>query len=229
MGVLLVIVMIFMIASAGPATMKASPARLPALASGGGGDSMLQTRAGSTAVNAARANGARAGTPAAARATRTATRDASATRARVQVRRGSAAWILVGNARLKRGVRAGGIPSPAAAANLQVAGGGRVSASVTDSVQLRGIPSPAAAEALGPQQLPYRPTDGVTLPRMVGERDSYGVDSHYGRDTLPMEAAVATPALTPGQAAEHAQRQATLADMGATQADTYTGGGFTAY
>jgi hypothetical protein len=132
---------------------------------------------------------------------------------------------------VRRTVRSGGIPSPAAAANLAVAGGGRVSANSTDQVNLRGIPSAAAAEALGPETLPYRPNDGVTLPRMIGERDSHAVDSHYGRDTLPMEAAVATPALTPGAAAEQAQQRALQVQLaGSNAALPVTNGGYiTAY
>ena len=226
MGVLLVLVMVAMVATSGPATMAVKPARLPALASGGGtaGDSMLPSRAGTTAVNAARANGA----PAA----KVANAPAKAPRARVRARaKTNTAWIRVGNARVRRAVRSGGIPSPAAAANLAIAGGGRVSANSTDSVNLRGIPSAAASEALGPETLPYRPDDGVTLPRMVGERDSHALDSHYGRDTLPMEAQVATPALTPGQSAEQAQQRALMIDMAGSNAavPVSNGGLFTAH
>jgi hypothetical protein len=96
---------------------------------------------------------------------------------------------------------------------------------------MRGIPSAAAAEALGPETLPYRPSDGVTLPRFAGERDSHAVDSHYGRDTLPMEAAVSTPALTPGAAAEQAQQRALAIDLAGSNAvlPQTNGGLITAY
>jgi hypothetical protein len=114
--------------------------------------------------------------------------------------------IVVGSARLRANVRSGGIPSPAASANLAVAGGGRVSAADTGSVQMGGIPSPAASEQLGPQKLPFRPSDDVTLPRMTGERDSHAVDRHYSNATLPMEEPAA-PAMTPGAAAERAEHQ----------------------
>jgi hypothetical protein len=225
MGVLLVIVMIMMVATSGPAAMSVKPARLPALATGGGTntDPLAAPRAGTTAVNAA------AGTARTRAARGRTVKPASRARTRARV---NAAWIIVGSGRVRRNVQSGGIPSPAAAANLAVAGGGRVAAGSTGAVQLHGIPSPAAAENLGPKTLPYRPSDGVTLPRMVGERDSHAVDSHYGRDTLPMEQAVASPALTPGAAAEQAQQRAVLADMGANPgayAAQGNGGGFSAY
>lgn len=123
--------------------------------------------------------------------------------------------LVVGSARLRANVHAGGIPSPAAAANLAIAGGGRVSAADTGSVKMGGIPSPAASEQLGPRKLPFRPSDGVTLPRMTGERDSHALDRHYSNATLPMEEP-ALPAMTPGAAAERAEQQ--------VQVDNLTGG-----
>ncbi|MCW2921754.1 MAG: hypothetical protein JWL76_1628 [Thermoleophilia bacterium] len=197
MGVLMVMVMIMMVVSSGPGAMSAKPSQLSALASGGGvaGDVPMPVRAGSTAVSAVTA-------PAKGRAVAPAAKGRAAA---PRVRSG-ARMIVVGSARLRANVRSGGIPSPAASANLAVAGGGRVSAADTGSVQMGGIPSPAASEQLGPQKLPFRPTDGVTLPRMSGERDGYAVDRHYGNATLPMEEPAA-PAMTPGAAAERAEAQ----------------------
>ena len=71
-----------------------------------------------------------------------------------------------------------------------------------------GIPSAAAAQALGPETLPYKPSDGVTLPRDVGERDSHAVDTHYGDASLPKEAPVDMPVMTPGDSAVHTERLA---------------------
>jgi hypothetical protein len=88
-----------------------------------------------------------------------------------------------------------------------------VPATQTASVNLNGIPSPAASEQLGPQKLPFRPSDGVTLPRESGQRDSHAVDSHYGiSETLAMEEP-ALPAMTPGAAAARAEQQVQINDL----------------
>lgn len=113
--------------------------------------------------------------------------------------------IQVGSAEVPRDIRHGGMPSPAAAANLAISGGGRVTAADTGSLQLAGIPSPAAAAKLGPEVLPYAPSDGVTLPRTTGERDSHAVDTHYGGATLPLAEPIETPVMTPGESAARAQ------------------------
>ncbi len=213
MGVLMVMVMIVMVMSSGPAAMSAKPTKLPALASGGGatpGDVPMPVRAGATAVDAVTATPATAAakTPAAkAPAAKAPTGRTAAPGARTRAR-----MLVVGSARLRANVRSGGIPSPAAAANLAIAGGGRVSAADTGSVRMGGIPSAAASEQLGPQKLPFRPSDGVTLPRMAGERDNHAVDRHYGNDTLPMEEP-ALPAMTPGAAAERAERQVQVSNL----------------
>ena len=92
-----------------------------------------------------------------------------------------------------------------------------------------GIPSPAASAQLGPQKLPFRPTDGVTLPRMVGERDSHALDTHYGSDTLPMEEP-ALPAMTPGASAAQSERQVQInALSGASNPAPVAGGLAVAY
>lgn len=230
MGILLVMVMVAMVVTSGPAAMTAKPTRLPALADGGGeGAALLSPRAGTTAVDAATAAAAKPATAAKAEGKRAVaapahTRAASARRARAK--RAARAYIVVGNARVKRAVRSGGIPSPAASANLAVTGGGRAAAGSTGSVRLAGIPSTAAAEKLGPQTLPYRADDGVTLPRSVGERDSHSVDSHYGADTLPMEQAVERPAMTPGEAAARAEHHVARNQLtqGSTPAPNVAGG-----
>lgn len=220
MGVLMVMVMIVMVVSSGPAAMSAKPSRLPALAMGSGvaGDVPMPMRAGATAVDAVKAPAKVAAKPVpAAKATKG---RPVAPRARTRVR-----MIVVGNARLRADVRSGGIPSPAAAANLAVAGGGRVSAADTGSVRMGGIPSAAASEQLGPRKLPFRPSDGVTLPRMAGERDNHAVDSHYGKDTLPMEEP-ALPAMTPGAAAERAERQVQISNLtGGSSTPAHVAGG----
>ncbi len=211
MGVLMVIVMVMLVVTSGPTAMNAGPAKLAASVDGGGTAAgvPLPPRAGAVAIDAAKgaAPAKAAASPpnagaAKPKAAAPAARPARAAGARVRT-------IKVGTARLRARVRAGGIPSPAAAANLAVAGGGRVGANQTGAVRLSGIPSPAAAEQLGPQKLPFRPTDGVTLPRMVGERDSHAVETHYGGTTLAMEEPAA-PVMTPGAAAASAERQVTL-------------------
>ena len=87
----------------------------------------------------------------------------------------------------------------------------------------------AASAQLGPQKLPFRPTDGVTLPRMVGERDSHALDTHYGSDTLPMEEP-ALPAMTPGASAAQSERQVQInALSGASNPAPVAGGLAVAY
>ncbi len=87
-----------------------------------------------------------------------------------------------------------------------------MSASSTSTVRMGGIPSPAASEQLGPQELPFRSTDGVTLPRATGERDGHAVDRHYGATTLAMEEP-ALPAMTPGAAAARAEQQVQINEL----------------
>lgn len=203
MGVLLVVVLVMMVASSGPAAMRAKPAQLSALATGGGsGVEVLPVRAGTTAVAAAST-----AAPATKPVVRRARTVRSARRARtVAVPPG---FVRVGNAHVSRSVHFGGIPTPAASANLSIAAGGRAGVGTTDAVQLDGIPSPAASAALGPETLPFRPSDGVTLPRSFGERDSHAVERSYGTGVLPMEAPVELPAMTPGQAAANAESRVT--------------------
>lgn len=207
MGVFLVLVVMMMVVTAGPSSMHATPTRLPALVSGGGtADGIpMQPRAGVVAVNGAANAGApkaRAGTAAAPRAAGRSPR-AAVPRART---------LRVGSASVPARVHAGGIPSPAAAANLAISGGGRVGAGQTGAVRMNGIPSPAAAAQLGPQKLPFKPSDGVTLPRTVGERDSHAIDTHYSAASLPMEEPAA-PVMTPGQSSAYSERQVTLNEL----------------
>ncbi|MCW2928411.1 MAG: hypothetical protein JWM86_2379, partial [Thermoleophilia bacterium] len=230
MGVLLIMVIVAMVVTSGPAAMTAKPGRLPALASGGGvGVDGMPVRAGSTALAATTPSTApstaAAATPAAR--TATATRDARPRVAGAAPRRirGGARMIAVGSSRVSSAIRSGGIPSPAASANLAIAGGGRVVAGSTGDVQMNGIPSPAASEKLGPQQLPFRATDGVTLPRGASERDSHAVDTHYGDDTLAMEEPVELPAMTPGAAAARAETRVIRNDMAGTAPAPNTSGG----
>ncbi|MCW2956120.1 MAG: hypothetical protein JWO69_989 [Thermoleophilia bacterium] len=191
MGVLLIMVIVAMVVTSGPAAMK-TPAvtRLPALASGGGSvdgvpDQTL-ARAGTTATTAAAA----AATPA---------KDVPAKPAPAK-----AADAVATTA------RHGGIPSPAASGSPVAAdGGGAASPAVATTAQYGGIPSPAAAAAgqLGSQTLPFSPDDGITLPTGAGDRDMHAVDQHYGgTETLAMAEPVAQPALTPGAAAAQAER-----------------------
>jgi hypothetical protein len=190
--------------------MTATPSLSAATVSGGGtGTDMLPVGADTTAVDAL------------APSTRAAGRARAAAVAPAR-----SAYLTVGSARLVRTVHAGGIPSPAASANLAIAGGGRAAANSTGAVQMDGIPSPAAAEKLGPQTLPYRPTDGVTLPRSNGERDSHAVDTHYGTDDLPMTAPVELPAMSPGQAAARDEQRVAVNDLsgGAATAPNVSGG-----
>jgi hypothetical protein len=212
MGVLMAIAMVMVVMTAGPASMTAKPAKLPAATVNGGGIGVggvpVPARAGTVAIGAASAEGGKAG--AAPRGAKP--RASSARPARAAALRAARTLPVGSSARVRANVRAGGIPSPAAAANLAVAGGGRVSAAQTSTVRMNGIPSPAAAEQLGPQKLPFRPTDGVTLPRVTGERDSHAVDQHYGADTLPMETPAA-PAITPGAAAAAAERANTMQQL----------------
>ncbi|MCW2962528.1 MAG: hypothetical protein JWM90_2915, partial [Thermoleophilia bacterium] len=126
---------------------------------------------------------------------------------------GGPTMIAIGTAQVPADIRHGGMPSPAAAANLAVRGGGRVSAADTGAVQLNGIPSPTAAAKLGPETLPYKPTDGVTLPRATGERDSHAVDTHYNDATLPMEAPIERPVMTPGESSMRAEHMAAQDDL----------------
>lgn len=210
MGVLLAIGMVMMVMTAGPASMSAQPVRLPAATVDGGGvvsGIPLPARSGPTAIAAAKqtvSGPVHAAAPKQARAAAVTPRVAPP-----GVRPRDDHMLRVGSATLNPRVRAGGIPSPAAAANLAIAGGGRVASNQTGAVRMNGIPSPAASEQLGPQKLPFRPTDGVTLPRAGGERDSHAVDTHYGAATLPMQEPAA-PAMTPGAAAAQAERQVSI-------------------
>src|SRR5690606_33674908 len=158
--------------------------------------------AGAAAVEAAAAEGAAAATPAAK------AKAAPKTKARRAKGGGTGAKLIrVGSATLRRDTSAGGIPSPAAGTNLLGAGGGRATADATASVNMNGIPSAAAGEKIAPETLPYTPDDGVSMARSTGERDAHAVDTHYGADTLPMEEPAA-PAMTPGAAAQQAERLA---------------------
>jgi hypothetical protein len=201
-----------MVMTSGPAAMHATPAKLPATVAGGGSlDAMLPPRSGIQGTPPATA----AKLPATGRAARTPAPRASGRAAAVGAR--GARMLRVGTASVRANVTAGGIPSPAAAAQLAVSGGGRLAAGHTDSTTMAGMPSPAAAEKLGPEQLPFRPSDGVTLPRATGERDAHAVDAHYGTDSLPMEEPAA-PVMTPGASAAHAERQVVLNELtGGTQ------------
>jgi hypothetical protein len=107
---------------------------------------------------------------------------------------------------LKRNAKATGIPSPAASASIALQRGGRAPRRNT-AIPMNGMPSPAAAATLGPATLPLRrASDGMSLPRATGERDSHAADTHYGT-TLPLarEDLVETPAVTPGQAGDQAR------------------------
>jgi hypothetical protein len=206
MGVLMVLVVMMMVVTSGPAAMSTKPARLGAAPVDGGGGVPMPVRSGATATNAATT----AGAPKAAGAAKAVKPAKAAPSVAPKAR-----TIKVGSSQVRARVRAGGIPSPAAAANLAIAGGGRVAASQTESVRMSGIPSPAASEQLGPQKLPFRPTDGVTLPRATGERDGHAVDTHYGATSLPMEEPAA-PAMTPGASAAQAERQVTINQLSGT-------------
>ncbi|MEO6867859.1 MAG: hypothetical protein ABI200_07540 [Gaiellales bacterium] len=224
-GALMVMVMIAMIVTSGPATMTATPARLPALAAttAGGGIDGMNPRAGAAALEAATAEGTKTTKPLKRSAKRapaaTAKTTARAKRTRAGAGTGAgtstgtgtststdARLIHIGNATLKSDIRSGGIPSAAAGANLLIAGGGQVDASMTGAVQMNGIPSPAAGLKLSPETLPFTPDDGATMARTSGERDSHAVDTHYGAGTLPMEKP-ALPAMTPGAAAQQSERR----------------------
>lgn len=217
MGVLLVMVVLAMVVTSGPASVATGPTKLSAVSGGGGSvaDPLAAPRAGAVTPGT--------GAKGAAKSPRTGARAAVAARPKVRN-----SFIRVGNARLARRVRSGGIPSAAASANLAIAGGGRVAAGSTGDVRMDGIPSAAASEQLGPQTLPFRPNDGVTLPRSSGERDGYAVDRHYGTDVLPMEEPVELPAMTPGAAAERAEQQATRVDLaGGDVTPPHASGGLT--
>ncbi len=197
MGMLMVVVVMIMAMTSGPAAMHTAPSKLPAAVAGGGADGLLPPRTGMTTSPTAPARAGRAA------------KETAAPR-----------MLHVGTATLPATVTAGGIPSPAASAQLAVNGGGRLASGQTGVVTMAGMPSPAAAAKLGPEQLPFRPSDGVTLPRTEGERDSHAVDSHYAPAALPMEEAAA-PVATPGDSAAHAERQVTLNELtgGTTAAD----------
>ncbi|MCW2962416.1 MAG: hypothetical protein JWM90_2803 [Thermoleophilia bacterium] len=211
MGVLLIMVVIAMVVTAGPVAMKTpTPGRLPALATGGGGDGIASptlARAGTTATAAA------VGTPPPGGIA-----PVSAPVSAVLPKVAAAPVVKVGSATVDVAVRHGGIPSPAAAAGLSGRGvGGGAAPSGTPGTQFEGMPSPAAAEKLGPQTLPYRPSDGMTLPRTAGERDGYAADRHYGTaGTLAMSAPVERPALTPGAAAAQAEQIVAHQDLTGT-------------
>lgn len=263
MGVLMVMVMVMMVVTSGPAAMTATPARLPALTADGGGSVPMPVRAGTTATAAATPPSAtspkaapnatdarspkavpnatdspsapKAAAPAPASSTEAGTHHARPAGARTAAPAAPARpatprarMLKVGSGSVRARVRAGGIPSPAAAANLAVAGGGRVRAADTGSVRMAGIPSPAASEQLGPQTLPFRPTDGVTLPRATGERDSHAVDTHYAPAKLAMEEP-ALPAMTPGAAAAQAERQVTINQLSGSAPAPVSGGLAMAY
>jgi hypothetical protein len=120
----------------------------------------------------------------------------------------------------------GGIPSPAAGKLLTRAAGGGAATTATapDGAPLvfAGIPSPAAAAKLAPQTLPYRPSDGVTLPRMSIERDGHAADTHYGADRpLAPGTPAARPALTPGEAAHQSEQRAAGIDLSGTDISAY--------
>lgn len=112
-----------------------------------------------------------------------------------------------------------GIPSPAAAASLAVEGGGRAPRGSTSAIRLNGIPSPAAAATMGPQTLPLRRTDSMTLPRTSGERDSWAEEHHYGADVVSggggADSMPSAPAMTPGEAADQARLAATTQQVAA--------------
>lgn len=108
-----------------------------------------------------------------------------------------------------------GMPSSASAQSLALEQGGkaRYHRGDTTAIRLKSMPSPAAAATLAPTLPLHRLVgDGNSLPRSIAERDSHAVDHHYagasGSQTLPLERAVATPAVTPGQAAAQAEVQA---------------------
>lgn len=102
-----------------------------------------------------------------------------------------------------------GMPSAAAATHMARPGSASATLPKAPVLQMAGIPSPAAAQALGPDTLPLRPSDGTSMPRTSGERDSHANESYYtGEATLPLErstAPVSAPAVTPGEAATNAE------------------------
>lgn len=211
MGVLMLLVVVVMVVMSGPTAMRTPT---PGVVAGGGTSGTVvagsgvyvPARASDAALNVAATENAPAAT---AKVASTKVAPAAITPAAAT----GPAMISVGTAQVPANIRHGGMPSPAAAANLSIRGGGRVSAADTGVVQLGGIPSPAAAEKLGPQVLPYTPSDGVTLPRATGERDSHAVDTHYNDATLPMEAPIERPVMTPGESAMRAEHMVAQDDL----------------
>lgn len=106
-----------------------------------------------------------------------------------------------------------GMPSAAASASIQFENTGTLPLRSTASIKFEGIPSPAAAASLDPNPvLPLKPSDGMSLPRTIGERDSYSVEKAYGNDpgAHAHDAEPARPAVTPMEAQAQAENQAGL-------------------
>lgn len=191
MGVLLVIGILTMVISSGPAQVAPTAPKLNA--TGGGYDPT---------------------------ATTSSTTPATATTAVTTPATPAARTIAVGTGRLDPTAQFGGIPSAAASQALsgRVSGGGGPSGSA--AIRLNGIPSPAAAEAMDPTVtgggVGAATDDGVTLPT-ASERDAYAVESHYAANILPVEDPVELPAMTPAQSAQQAEQQVIAAAL-ATEA-----------
>jgi len=218
MGVVMILVLVFAVMASGPTAMRTPGTnRLPALpgsvSGGGSGDPLAPPRAGATAVNAAAT--ANSTTSAVTPAAVPAKSAPNVTKVGTPRAMAGAGMLRIGSARLNPRILHGGIISPAAGTQLLVSGGGTAPSNTTEHVRMTGIPSPAAGSKLAPQALPYRPSDGVTLPRTDGQRDSHATESHYA-GTLPMEQPVERPAMTPGQAAEDAEQRTSEADLAST-------------
>lgn len=189
MGVALIMVIVFMVMTSGPPKVRNTPARLSALPVAGGGN--VNSLSEVTPPN----------------------------RSDVQVTPANKQSSATPTAPPMKEPPMDGIPSPAASAKLALTISGGGSEATTDTIIFDGIPSPAAAAKLGPQTLPYRPSDGVTLPRSSTERDAHAMDTYYGSgsDTLPLEEPSA-PVLTPAGAAAAAERSVTLGSIGSQSA-----------
>jgi len=105
-----------------------------------------------------------------------------------------------------------GVPSPAAAAALLA----EQKAKRAKRGAQGGMTSAATAGKLAAgdtETLPLVREDGNSLPPSSGARDSHANESHYSQ-TLPMEAEVARPAITPGEAAAQAEMAAIDVSVG---------------
>jgi hypothetical protein len=125
-----------------------------------------------------------------------------------------------------------GMPSPAAAASIAAERTGAPAQSPESGpIRFTNIPSPAAAATMAPDVLPLKRSRSMSLPYASGERDTHAVDAYYGggstvRGGGAAEPMPTRPVMTPAQAAEFSQTQATqqrLASAGSQPADPNSG------